>query len=374
MARRGRINLTRPVNWNHPLNQGRILWLYGLPQWAAGKTWFDLCRQSNGSLSSPAMRATTPYGTGIDCNGSTTVDCGSGRIPAFGTSLPFTVALWAKWTTTSVGVLLSTESGISPAAGFDLIINSAAFTYGSGGSGSAGVRVAGTTGAGGTGLNDGAWHRLVGVRAGGTLSFYVDGRLRVSGATLVDSATPSANLYVGSRNGATFATAALADVTILTVGWTDAQVALDYAETRVGYPTALARTRPAAFSTQSAGNNLSVTLTQAANTATGTIENVDHLTAALTQSANSASGTIGNLNSLSVALSQVSNTASGTLSALVSITATLPQSSDTAVALLSHPVLLSADLTQDNQSVSALIYHGTGPTGDSPHLLLKGAT
>lgn len=58
----GRINLTNPVNWKHPLNTGRLAWFAGLSQWSGGNTWFDLCRRNNGTLTNGPVWTPELYG------------------------------------------------------------------------------------------------------------------------------------------------------------------------------------------------------------------------------------------------------------------------------------------------------------------------
>ena len=76
--------LPNPVNWQHPLNRGRLAWWQCLPGRMAGPTWYDLCGRNNATLIS--MGASTrgwesnarPGGSGsmlFDATTSTYVSC-----------------------------------------------------------------------------------------------------------------------------------------------------------------------------------------------------------------------------------------------------------------------------------------------------------
>ena len=58
----GAIDLSSPVAWSYPLNAGRVAWWFGLPGWAGGGTYTDLCRGGNATLNATAQWATTPDG------------------------------------------------------------------------------------------------------------------------------------------------------------------------------------------------------------------------------------------------------------------------------------------------------------------------
>jgi hypothetical protein len=51
----GIVDTRQPVDWSHPLNHGRVLWYYGLPQWSGGSIWRDLCRRSDGVFASAGV-------------------------------------------------------------------------------------------------------------------------------------------------------------------------------------------------------------------------------------------------------------------------------------------------------------------------------
>lgn len=250
----GAINLTDPVDWSHPLNVGRSLWLYGLPQWSGGNTWHDLCRRANAALvSAPTWAVSRAGDQGLSFSGSNYVSCGS---PAYldVTTGSFTVACWIRFTTTSSAFPLCKTTG--PATnGYDILLNEG------GVAGKVTVRVNGAGGVGSSyagSLNDGLWHRLVGTRVGSTVSLYTDGVFRGSqtaSGTLSNAAAP---LQLGGRNGTAFAACDVADVSVWpTRGLSASDVARDYDQGLRGYPDLIRRVPARVWSDYSGGGGFS---------------------------------------------------------------------------------------------------------------------
>lgn len=95
------VDLSNPINWDHPLNRGLVGWWLALPQWSGGTKWYDLCGKYDGTLmSGPSWsRRSTPDGT----EGLSFSSAGGNyvTIPAPIPSGAGTVAFWAQATSGS---------------------------------------------------------------------------------------------------------------------------------------------------------------------------------------------------------------------------------------------------------------------------------
>lgn len=93
----GPIFTPAPVNWSHPLNRGRVLWLYGIPPLAGGSQWYDLCNRSNGALSNAPAWATTGRGdSGLRLVGASVQQVNLGSPPSLQLQFPLTIAAWVR--------------------------------------------------------------------------------------------------------------------------------------------------------------------------------------------------------------------------------------------------------------------------------------
>jgi hypothetical protein len=183
-TRRDRIDLRRPLNPDHPLNQGKVAHWKVLPGRYGGQYWFDLVQGRQGTLTSMsgAAAGTNGFRPNAPPGGWGSVLCGgpAGYVVSLypGPLGPAarTVLFW--FSTTQNGVTDATvvgwgaNSGAVAGSGWNVVVES----------GSLGVRAfnGATALGGGSGLNSGSWHRGgVTFPANGTcsqISAYVDGK------------------------------------------------------------------------------------------------------------------------------------------------------------------------------------------------------
>ena len=249
-AQNGHPLLANPVNWQHPFNRGRLIWLRCMPGWMGGAIWRDICAVGNGTLidmgnTSNGFRPTMLPGH----NGCMLFDgvAGCVSLPSSAippTSGPFTVALWIKTTqlnSTNQSNLINNEN-YGAGSGWTIVDIGPNGTIVS-------FRINAAVDPGSTNvasvprssLNDGKWHRVVGVYTGTQISLYLDGTLgQTQPATTL---TPNlAGGYVGTYSlGGNFTGGMMDDVTIFARAWSAADVLTDYILSPQGYPGVLNR-------------------------------------------------------------------------------------------------------------------------------------
>lgn len=183
---------------------------------------------------SPTLGETGALGndadTAVTFDGSTQyVSTGSSAALPVANTAAITVAAWMKWTAT--GTVKTALAIRATGANTDSAIIIANFA-------SAGdICVYHNTGqyvnVTGLGLNDGAWHHVVGVITTTTTSVYVDGELKGSGSTTRSSATDACSAYIGADYNGSYLQhfpGTIDDVTVWDVALTESQIRDHYIE------------------------------------------------------------------------------------------------------------------------------------------------
>lgn len=244
------IDLGNPVA-GHPLNYGRVLWLYGLSNNSGGRTWFDLRGAYPGTLTNgPTWEATGRGDAGLLCSAAAAAGAGSGAALPSAFALPatgdFTAAAWFRTSTAAEQVILSNNNGQS--GRFD-------FKAASLSSGTYRLFVFLNSGAsltlfGATATNDGLWHRGALTRAANTWTLYLDGRAdgtTTNGGSVNTTTAFRVGLRPMTQQGLT---GAVADVGVWTRALSADEVWSDYVWSRGGYRSGgpLRRTTPVVYS------------------------------------------------------------------------------------------------------------------------------
>lgn len=251
LTRSGAIDLGNPLT-DHPLNRGRVMWLYGLPQWSGGGTWFDLCRRANGTLTNGPTW--TPTGRG---DSGLTLDGSDDSVALPGAMLPdarqdVTIAFWLRRVaqTGNYPALVMKDAGFSfGVIRYGVIVDGAGFS-------GSGNLINWNMGGGGTSdslfsassVSNGVWVRVVCTNsAAGGQSIYLDGRLDATRtARTAPPSDPSGAWRLGRwvTGSGGLSNAAMADVAIWARGFADADAWADFDQSRRGYPNLLRRVRP----------------------------------------------------------------------------------------------------------------------------------
>lgn len=262
------IDVSCPVDFSHPLNQGKISWLLctDTPGWRGGNTLRDLVRgggrnPNDGTLSGSTLPkwqggAGRPGGKGsLLLDGSTGyVDCGN-----FADNLPaFTVAIWFfSASLPNYTPLVEKCANLNNAPGwYILALNSGTqfYSYIQGTGGSTYSGMISTIPASKNALNK--WHQAVFSVSGsatGQTAFYYDG-VKLGTGTLSGSLTSWSspnNVVLGKKDG--YASSAyfggnLDDLAIWNRGLTAQEVAANYVISKQGYPGMLRRIAPRDYS------------------------------------------------------------------------------------------------------------------------------
>jgi hypothetical protein len=262
---------TGPVNWQHPLNRGRLAWWMVPPNsgWRGSLRLLDLCglsgrKADHGTLTNgPLWRGTTrPGGFGHLLFDATDdyVDLPASPAFNFGTG-DFSIGVWLRPSDVSqFRIMLGKDvsgnrdwnlnHGITAAggtsSGYLCFFDNVAST----GPGSA------TVDSGGSVLTDNVWSRAVATRNGSTSTLYHNG-VRVGQTTGVTTTFSATNaVQIGRREFGGFEQyfgGALDDVSVWSRGLSAAEAAADYNLSRRGYPGVLNRVAPVAYSIPAAG-------------------------------------------------------------------------------------------------------------------------
>lgn len=251
MSRPGAVDLRSPVDWAHPLNRGRLLWLHGLPAWAGGGTWRDLCRRHDATVAGgPGWVQSPGYGASPSLDGADDYAAVpySARLDGLAA---VAVAAWVYPAAAADAFDVVASRGydgvtIPWALDVDDTDHWRFITFGP----SSGSALSSTT----VTACVGRWNRLAGVYGSdGTLRLYLDG---VANGTTGTGFTHSSarDLRVGALDlegvSSRFFNGVVADVSAWGPGsWAVASpaafAAADYEESRRGYPRALRRARRA---------------------------------------------------------------------------------------------------------------------------------
>lgn len=251
------INSLSPINWGHPLNRGCTSWSLCLPGSLGGGKFRDMANAGNSGVLTSFQQGSASGWRPANRLG------GFGAIQFDGTD--DCIAYGANFGNPGTGdftmaISLRTANGYAPSAAGVMvkgratagIVNKLGILFDSGGVGAAGTLCAlWTDGSGnavevgGSGFNDGKWHRAVAVyaRGAGKLIFYKDGISVGSTTITANTSTPStANLfYLGAygnagNNGAVlFYTGLLDDAKIWTRALSPPEIMSEWNLSRAGH-------------------------------------------------------------------------------------------------------------------------------------------
>lgn len=236
-----------PINPNHPLNSGRVLWLLAIPPLDGGSTYWDLCSQYPGTLSSMTNAANNGWRPPQRSNGFSTLqfDGTAAQVTTGYAGLSgatqFTMAVWGRRLNTStIGVILQSGSAGSAMCGLQHFSDGRIFFLAGNNS----------TGAATFTVNDAAWHRIMFVYDGTQASRgvgYVDGKN--SGVVLTSAPasipTLATNFAIGRDITDTrWASGYADDIAIWNRPLTAREAFADYELSLLGYPDVLNRWRP----------------------------------------------------------------------------------------------------------------------------------
>jgi hypothetical protein len=228
----------------HPLNDERVMWLYGLANpYTGGMYWQDLTGRGNHGLRvDGATWSEAPDGRhGLSLDGATGyVDVGA-DIPSLMVTTPFTAAGWFRTVNDWQQQIVSVYSQDPFPAGIILGVNvdgSSGGTLGLlSGDGVSNLKIIGSSGA----VNDGAWHHAAAVWTGSDCELYLDGQLVTSSPYSVAPGYGAATyIRVGSHsengNVVGLFSGSLADVSLWGRALSASEVFDLYAMSAAGYP------------------------------------------------------------------------------------------------------------------------------------------
>lgn len=237
-----RVDLLNPVNWSHPLNDRRVLWLYGLPQISGGGRWFDLCRGNHGALvGSSTSWIASDRGIGIQrdsfVNGYAEVSDSAPYL--FTGTAPFTVSVTFKPVvlTNTFARLLGTENANN--VGWYIAADNSTprkmYLY----------RANGLLYSPQGALTIGAWTRFTFVYSGTQQSMYQDGRQVLAPTNDSGSISGGTVLRIGQspRSSTSFNEVQIANVSVWNRALSPAEAVADYEQDLRGQPDTLTRLR-----------------------------------------------------------------------------------------------------------------------------------
>jgi len=224
------VNYDHPVNWSHPLNQGRVVWYLNLPGWAGSRTQVDLCQRfpavANGGWTGGVGSPLGGLGIGFDgSNDNLTV----GNRAGLSVTGDLTIAAWiyptASPSGTHFGIFTKGPIGTEITYSLVLINVSRAPRLARWNSG---LGLAEVTSATSIALN--TWTRVGVTVVGTTATFYLNGKAGTTGTTRNPAAANTASLEVGgSSNGNNFwYTGSLDDVSLWNRGLSASEMNDDY--------------------------------------------------------------------------------------------------------------------------------------------------
>lgn len=228
----GPINTAAPL-LPHPLNAGRVMWLYGAAPLDGGRQWYDLCGRHHGTLTNGPTWARGPHDSaGLSLTAASVQYASVGRVSAVTDN--FTMGAWLNGGAAQrLAIYIGTDAG--------------GWGMGCGLMGTLGGLYGGVAWIdSGTAVPAG-WYHLMLSRAGGTTTVYLNGRATGSTSAAVPR-TPTAGSGAVGTELAPFDPPAtvswqglIADAWVSEVGLT-ARAALSYFDlSRRGYPGVLRR-------------------------------------------------------------------------------------------------------------------------------------
>lgn len=234
------INPTSPIDWMHPLNKSRVLWMYGLSSPSTGGSkWQDLTGYGNNAVLTGGPTWTpTPYGIGLNTNGTSSYAT-TGLISQINGATKASLGGWIYRSSTSVTPAFGCAAGnTSQSNRFSFIWFSDATLYLNVGNDGGGVRFASVA------LSGTGWHRVVAVYDGTQstdatkVKIWVDGiqqTLTFNGtiASVLGTVTP---FVVGQDSSNRFGAGSYADVWLANRVWSATEINLDYQLSRLNYP------------------------------------------------------------------------------------------------------------------------------------------
>lgn len=239
------INQAQPVNYSHPLNQGRVAWYLTLPHVVGGGAFYDLisCRPltaSNGPAWSPASR---PGGEMmITYNGTTSYHSGTDAGLPAGSS-PRSMACWFKVPGTYAGYRTIVGYGNSGSYNEASLILIGTSTEVAAIKNKFMFSQWGASACGGTVVTDNQWRHGVFTWDGTTPKIYINGiddNTVITGTFAVGTTLRS--LELGRDSTATnYNNGSIDDISIYNRALTVNEVMNLYAESIAGYPTMLSR-------------------------------------------------------------------------------------------------------------------------------------
>ena len=249
----------QPINQDHGLNAGRVLWLLGIPPLDGGAIWWDLCGAFPGTLTSMTALASNGWRRPTRSNGFSPVQF-DGTAALVNTNFlgisgatHLSVAMWFKRPTTStIAALVGSHSAGSNQ--WDIIAFSDGNVYCIPGVGSTSCHFP---------SNDTQWHRVLATYDGtqstnaGKLQMYLDGvsqTITFTGAIVSSIPSIAQALQVGRDPvNNRWANGLQDDISVWTRTLTAAEAWADYELSLLGYPGVLNRFRPTPTIFTSAG-------------------------------------------------------------------------------------------------------------------------
>lgn len=238
-----RLNLTHPVDPTSPLNRGLVAWFLSLPQWSRGRTWHELCRRGNGTLTNGPVWQNRPGGPGsLAFDGLDDFVTAGTTVPAFGTGGSFTVAYWLYVDAAMAGdaAAVSRWNGSRGWIGYYIGASDQPKLYCFNGTQNVTVTWP-------TSLTRGVWHHVLNYCdvVAGTVGVAVDGAPATtsSGANGADDSGIALRLGA-SADSASFLNGRLDDVRLWARALSAAEASAVYSDSRVGYHGTLRRWQP----------------------------------------------------------------------------------------------------------------------------------
>jgi hypothetical protein len=224
------------VNWSHPLNRGRVLWLTGLPQKTGSSTWYDAAGRNHGTLTSGPVWTPTGYGAGLTFSNNY-VDVAAAA--AFDVPALTVAALFYPTQTGGNGIFERSTNG-SVNSGSLLFLESGNLNFRVGRAGGTDTATAGA-------VSTNAWHFAAGTLAGTTVSAYLDGAAPATAALGGALNTGTGAARVGSLFGVYLFAGLVADVHYYSRALSAAEVAALRDQMLRGHPDTLRRPKPWSF-------------------------------------------------------------------------------------------------------------------------------
>jgi hypothetical protein len=228
------------VDWDHPLNRGKVgWWIPGLPGTpGAGRRVLDLVKRHHGTLSGSSTTVPTWGGTNnrrggygsLLYDGSTQFVSTNAIVGQFGAG-DFAAFAWVQLTATGQHYSVGNLSGGGVTGWYLGSLNPSTPTVTS-------VGIKGNRYNGTTAINDSIWHLISMSRLNGLVSVYLDGKLESTPTSDVQDVSNGAVTFMGAGPGGgtgfSFWTGSVGEVGLYNRGLTDAEHAAIYLESLRG--------------------------------------------------------------------------------------------------------------------------------------------